>query len=168
MWLHPADGPAAPDVADRKRHPVPANLPTQATTEDILRRGSKSFHAASQLLPAVVRQDAAVLYAFCRLADDCIDDSTAPERGLQQVRAWVEAVFGAKQVTCRDVVHHPAETSLTQAQVLTVLCALRQVVQRHRLPKIAFLALLEGFAWDVAGRRYASINDVHAYCVRVA
>jgi phytoene synthase len=40
---------------------------------EILRAGSKSFHAASLFLPARVRGPASVLYAFCRVADDAVD-----------------------------------------------------------------------------------------------
>src|SRR6056297_2028189 len=35
--------------------------------------GSYSFHAASRLLPARVRDPALALYAFCRVADDEVD-----------------------------------------------------------------------------------------------
>ena len=42
---------------------------------EAIRTGSLSFHAASRLLPARVRDPALALYAFCRLADDAVDDS---------------------------------------------------------------------------------------------
>ena len=42
---------------------------------EAIRTGSLSFHAASKLLPAKVRDPALALYAFCRLADDAVDDS---------------------------------------------------------------------------------------------
>ena len=35
--------------------------------------GSRSFYAASQLLPYPVRSPAYGLYAFCRLSDDAVD-----------------------------------------------------------------------------------------------
>src|SRR5689334_22413103 len=39
----------------------------------LLRRNSRTFHAASLLLPRRVRDPASVLYGFCRVADDAID-----------------------------------------------------------------------------------------------
>ena len=39
-----------------------------------IRTGSLSFHAASRLLPPRVRDPALALYAFCRLADDEVDE----------------------------------------------------------------------------------------------
>ena len=40
----------------------------------LIRTGSLSFHTASKLLPASVRDPALALYAFCRLADDEVDE----------------------------------------------------------------------------------------------
>ena len=44
-----------------------------AVCRALLRHGSRSFHAASLLLPRRVRDPATALYAFCRLADDAVD-----------------------------------------------------------------------------------------------
>ena len=66
----------------------------------ILREGSKSFHAASLLLPARVRGPASVVYAFCRVADDAVDTVSprqAPE-ALERLRARLERAYaGAPQ-----------------------------------------------------------------------
>ncbi len=45
---------------------------------DVLARHGRTFHLASYLLPRDRRQDAAVLYAFCRNVDDLADE--APDR----------------------------------------------------------------------------------------
>jgi phytoene synthase len=45
-----------------------------ASCRAAIRQGSRSFHAASRLLPGRVRDPALALYAFCRLADDAVDD----------------------------------------------------------------------------------------------
>jgi phytoene synthase len=52
----------------------------------IIRDGSKSFHAASLLLPRDVRAAAYALYAFCRVSDDAVDEGAHPEAALQDVR----------------------------------------------------------------------------------
>ena len=39
----------------------------------LMRGGSKSFFAASRVLPDAMRQSAMALYAFCRVADDAVD-----------------------------------------------------------------------------------------------
>ena len=53
----------------------PADL---AACRASIRVGSKTFHAASLLLPRRVRSCALALYAFCREADDAIDRSDDP------------------------------------------------------------------------------------------
>ena len=47
------------------------------TCYEIIKKGSHSFYAASQILPKKVRDSAIVLYSFCRIVDDAIDDSQA-------------------------------------------------------------------------------------------
>ena len=51
---------------------------------NVIRTGSLSFHAASKLLPASVRDPALALYSFCRLADDEVDE------GQNKARAVIE------------------------------------------------------------------------------
>ena len=47
-----------------------------AACRALLANGSRTFLAASRLLPAAVRDPACALYAFCRLADDEVDGQT--------------------------------------------------------------------------------------------
>jgi adenosine kinase len=55
-------------------HTIPEQMPLDmAACEELMRGGSKSFFAASSLLPQRIRTAAIALYAFCRVADDAID-----------------------------------------------------------------------------------------------
>ena len=56
-----------------------------------LEAGSKSFAFAARLLPARCRDDAAVLYAWCRRADDAIDEA------LEEARASHESEAAASE-----------------------------------------------------------------------
>ena len=50
---------------------------TEADFEEcsgFLHKGSSSFYAASKLLPPEVRRGTVMLYSFCRLADDMVDE----------------------------------------------------------------------------------------------
>ena len=58
-----------------------ASVADVATCRASLRGGSKTFFAASLALPRRVRQPAAALYAFCRMADDAIDHGTESPSG---------------------------------------------------------------------------------------
>jgi phytoene synthase len=116
----------------------------------LMRGGSRSFFTASLLLPARVRGPATGLYAFCRVADDAIDGSAEPARAIETLTARLDAVYADRPAD------HPADR------------AFAGVVQRHEIPRALPDALLEGFAWDVAGRRCETVEDVHAYGARVA
>ena len=46
--------------------------------------------------------------------------------------------------------------------------ALAAVVRQFAIPRALLEALLEGFEWDAEGRRYDTLDDLHAYAARVA
>ncbi len=116
----------------------------------MMQGGSRSFFTASLMLPARVRLPATGLYAFCRVADDLIDEATEPERAIAELHARLDAVY--------------ADTPGPELADRALAC----VVQAHGIPRLLLDALLEGFEWDVRGRRYETIEDVHAYGARVA
>ncbi len=116
----------------------------------LLRQGSKSFSLAGRLLPSHVRNDAAVFYAFCRVADDLIDDGDAPSQALLVLEYRIERMFAG------DPIDSPVDRCMAD------------LIQRHDLPRAYLTALLEGFAWDAQGRLVETLADVTAYAVRVA
>jgi phytoene synthase len=115
-----------------------------------LRQGSKTFLAASRLLPRAVHEPAAALYAFCRLADDAVDVHSSRLDAVDRLRARLRLAYAG---TPRD---DPADR------------ALARVVARHAIPWTLFDALLEGFEWDLQGRRYDSLEQLLDYAARVA
>ncbi len=119
---------------------------------EILREGSKSFHAAGLLLPSRVRAPIAALYAFCRVADDAVD-LVASERKSAAVERLAVRLASVYAGTPDD---HPVDR------------AFAATVRTHRIPRAIPEALIEGFRWDVANRRYDTFSDVVAYAARVA
>jgi phytoene synthase len=115
-----------------------------------LRTGSRSFHAASLLLPAEVRASATALYAFCRVADDAIDEGHARHSALAGLGARLDAAYAGR----------PADDPADRA--------FAHIVAMHHIPREVPEALLEGFAWDAAGRRYETLAEVQDYAARVA
>jgi phytoene synthase len=116
----------------------------------MMQGGSKTFFAASRLLPPRVRTAAIALYAFCRVADDLVDEAVAGDAPLDVLQERLDAIYAG---TPHDHVEDHA---------------LSLVVQQYKLPRHLLDALIEGFAWDAGGRTYDSIEDVHAYGARVA
>ncbi|MCC5961877.1 MAG: phytoene/squalene synthase family protein [Rhodobacteraceae bacterium] len=115
-----------------------------------IRTGSLSFHAASKLLPARVRDPALVLYAFCRVADDAVDEGADP----------VAAVLSLQDRLDRAYAGQPREAPIDRA--------FARLIEAHDLPRALPDALLEGLAWDADGRRFDTLSDVRAYSARVA
>lgn len=115
-----------------------------------MRGGSKTFFAASRLLPSRVRGPAIALYAFCRVADDAIDNSQ------DRVTALADLNERLRRVYANDPMAYEPDR------------ALAAVVREFDLPLELVAALLEGFEWDAEGRRYETIEDLQAYGARVA
>jgi phytoene synthase len=116
----------------------------------LMRGGSKSFFAASLLLPARVRAPATALYAFCRLADDEIDLGSDPTQAVRGLHLRLDALYAGRP------------------QAVDADRALACVVHRHAIPRALLDALLEGFLWDAVGRRYETLDEVQDYGARVA
>ena len=117
----------------------------------LLRAGSKSFSLASRLLPPGIRDRATVLYAFCRVTDDEVDDDPlASERTIGRLRARLAGAYAGR----------PDDHAVDRA----LACLLADTPIPPALPE----ALFEGMEWDVRGRRYGSLDDLQAYAARVA
>jgi 15-cis-phytoene synthase len=116
----------------------------------LLRHGSKSFFAASLLLPRDVRDNATALYAFCRVADDAIDLAPDPRAALLALHDRLDAIYQGGPL------HDPVDRAVSA------------VIAAHALPRAVLDGLLEGFAWDADGRSYDSEADILAYAARVA
>ncbi len=138
------------------RRPILLNYGFSGEIEDekacsaAIRRGSKSFHLASLLLPAQTRQAARALYAFCRHSDDLIDDPRSGMPALTRLRQRLDLIYDGD----------PAPFACDRA--------FSRVVHGHAIPKPVVEALLDGFAMDLEGRRHATIGDVKAYATCVA
>lgn len=128
-----------------------------AACRELLAHGSRTFLAASMLLPRRVRLPACALYAFCRVADDEVDgqgeaagagDGGAP--AVARLRERLERLYAGQP---HD---HPADR------------ALAAVVREYGIPSTLLEALIDGFAWDAEERRYETLDELHGYAARVA
>jgi phytoene synthase len=120
-----------------------------AACRDALCGGSKSFHAASKLLPEDVRDPAIALYAFCREADEVIDAADG-SGSVEWLRERLTLAYAGR----------PLPFAADRA--------FARIADRFAIPRALPEALLEGFEWDKEGRRYPDIAAVRAYAVRVA
>lgn len=125
-----------------------------------MREGSQSFAASARLLPADVRAGAYLLYAWCRRCDDVIDGQDLGRNVRVDARSPEERLAWLHRETDRALdglsVEEPAFQGLTL------------VAQRFELPRELPFQLLDGFAMDVAGRRYHTLEETLAYAYHVA
>ena len=126
---------------------APADLDACRTA---IRTGSLSFHAASRLLPNAVRDPALALYAFCRLADDAVDEGNDKVGAVLALRDRLDRVYQGR----------PVDAAADRAFAV--------VVDSFEMPRALPDALLEGMAWDASGRRYSDLSGVLDYSARVA
>ena len=109
---------------------------------------AENFSVASRFVNAGLRRELARIYAFCRTTDD-LGDESRPGAALDRLSCWRDetvALFGGK------------------APIHPVLVALAPTIERHRLPAQPFLDLIEANVVDQHADRYATWDQLDAYC----
>ena len=118
-----------------------------------IRHHSRSFYAASRLLPARVRDAAVATYAFCRAADDAVDDAgtvAAARARHAETRRRLERIYRGEAV----------DTASGRA--------FARVVALARIPRDEPDALLAGMAQDLDPVRIPDEDALLLYCYRAA
>jgi phytoene synthase len=118
----------------------------------ITRLEARNFAWGVMVLPRPKRQAVAALYAFARRVDDIADSRLADEERrarLEACGAAVEALPGSPNGD-------------------SVLVALADAMSHYPIPKGALLDLVAGGLMDVEKTRYATWQELHEYCRRVA
>jgi phytoene synthase len=131
---------------------APRRLPDAdvAACAALLAEGSKTFNAASRLLPGHLHGPIVTLYAFCRIADDAVDLADVPAHGVEQVEALLDRVYADQ----------PGDDPVERA--------FARLVHGFAIPRTLPAALVDGFAWDAEGRDYENLSEVCDYAARVA
>lgn len=168
-----------------------APVATARLARDVIATHSKSFALASRLLPAHVRNDVMVLYAWCRRVDDIVDGAAVDPR-----TAWRDAgpathsvASGFVEPSARprsEAAAHAGGIDRTPTDVLAqlkqeveaayrgdavpdpLLAAFGDVVRARNIPPSYPAELLRGMAMDLDGTPYETMEDVVTYAWRVA
>ncbi|HXC29342.1 MAG TPA: phytoene/squalene synthase family protein [Stellaceae bacterium] len=130
-------------------------------SRDSIRRGSTSFAAAARLFDPRIREDAYMLYAWCRHCDDEIDGQVMGHGavGLDPILAR-RKLAELEDKTRRAMAGEPTDD--------TAFAAFQRVAQRHGIAAQHPLDLLQGFRMDVEGRSYRTLQDTLLYAYHVA
>ncbi len=152
-----AGAPAAPTLSADRAQLV-------AFARDSIRKGSKSFAAASRLFDRTTRERVWLLYAWCRACDDIADEQDhgralpagplgtrlAPENRLATIRTLTELALAG------------------EATGAPAFDALGQLAREVELTPAMVEDVIAGFALDAAGWRPATEADLLRYCYHVA
>jgi len=114
----------------------------------VLAHHARTFRLASLLLPPHCRDDVAVIYAFCRLVDDTVDETPDPERALADLADLEHELAG----------HRPRP----------LVAEFIDVCARHDIPNSAPRELIYGVGSDVGPVRVADDRELLRYAYRVA
>lgn len=115
----------------------------------VLAHHARTFNLASVFLTPQQRDDAAVVYSFCRLIDDLIDEANDPAEGLRQVEE------------IRAMLDRTVNPSALIAEFLSV-------ADRCSIPLYAAKDLIDGVASDVGPVTFQDDDDLIRYGYAVA
>lgn len=121
--------------------------------EDIIKEQSKSFYFAFSKLPKEKAQAVYAIYAFCRLADDSIDEAETKEEQADALAGLMNDLNLFDQGKEAD---HP------------IWRALRDVFNRYDMSVQPFYDQLEGQAMDYKFEQPCTMKEVEDYSYYVA
>ena len=133
-----------------------------------LKRKSRSFYLASSTFQGQLRSDLMLLYSFCRVADDLVDDASSAEdaqRWIAKLQNFLGIAFGDAQKSKPSIETYVVDNfpSETQSALLQLPCS--------RLSREPLQDLLRGFYMDLAFNTDPPIQtetDLETYAQRVA
>jgi phytoene synthase len=122
------------------------------TCQSIARKEAGNFYWAFRFLPKLKRWGLSAVYAFCRLADDIVDQDSNPERSLNELNRLLERF----------------EAAMSGNPDGPVFIALADTCRRFSIPAQPFQDLIVGVQMDVNHQPYYETAEVETYCRRVA
>ena len=117
--------------------------------EEMTSYHSKSFYLASGLMKPEARQAVRALYAFCRTADDIVDETGVDAPAL--LETWRD-----RSLTSRPPQHDLVAVAWADAQ------------RKYSIPSRFAVQLIDGVARDLHQTRYETFEDLTTYCYGVA
>lgn len=131
------------------------------TSRLIIQKGSKSFAAAAKIFDEDTRDNAYMLYAWCRHCDDVIDNQELGFNSKPQSSATTQTVL--------EKLHEQTDAAIAdQPSSDPIFEGLRYVLKQNEIPARYPRELLEGFALDATDAEYNTLDETLLYCYYVA
>lgn len=122
-------------------------------TADIVEQNKRSnFYYSFLLLPKPKREAINIVYAWCRVADDIVDDEGSISAKRLRLLQW------AKEF----------ELGLAGTSRFQLVNKLSLIIKRFNIPLRHFNDLIKGMEMDLVKTRYETFEDLKLYCYRVA
>lgn len=115
----------------------------------VLAHHARTFDLAGLFLPADRLDDAAIVYAFCRLVDDTIDEASEREDGVAALRT-IEAELDG------------------EAPARPLIAGVKSLAEARGIDPGVFRELCVGVRGDADGVRITDDDELVRYCYRVA
>jgi phytoene synthase len=109
------------------------------------------FSVGFRFLPKEKREAVYAVYAFCRYADDIVDEAQQEPIDIL-LKRWEEEL----------------DACYAQKPTHPITIALAAAIQHYPIPKEGFLGLIEGCRMDLRLNRYATFEELMVYCDCVA
>lgn len=120
----------------------------QKKAKEMMKEGSSSFYQAFKLLPKLEREAVYVVYAFCRLIDDAVDEPETSPYTLAELKALFD--------------------DLDTAEGHFIWPALRWAFATFNLSKAPYYVQMSGQELDHVQTKYDTFEALEDYCYRVA
>ncbi|KAF7557050.1 hypothetical protein G7046_g6133 [Stylonectria norvegica] len=133
-----------------------------------LSKKSRSFYIASSVFPGRLRIDLTLLYSYCRLADDLVDNASSPKEALSwisKLREHLDLCYSNGQESeIQEFIHLSFPPSAVSAL---------ELLPTHILSSEPLYALLDGFETDLEFQTSTTPpiedeSDLELYASRVA
>lgn len=116
--------------------------------EEIMKKESASFYAAFSNLPSPRREAVYVIYAFCRMIDDAVDEPDHSPYTLQELTQLFD--------------------SLETAEGHFIWPALKWLFSEFPITKEPFYKQMSGQMSDLTFTSYDTVDQLEKYCAKVA
>lgn len=125
----------------------------QLALSDVFEKNKRSsFYYSFLLLPKPKREAINIVYAWCRLTDDIVDEEESANIKHALLRQWT----------------YEFEQAMSGVSRYPLLNKLSQTVRSFNIPLHPFRDLLKGMEMDIVKLRYATFEELREYCYRAA
>ena len=132
----------------------------------IAHKHGANFSVGFRFLPPIKRRAVYAAYAFCRVADDIVDEEVGS----------LQLAVGSGDLSCQpptansqlDQWQQELDRAYASTPTHPITIALADALQHFDIPKSAFIALIDGCRQDMVKSRYETFDELLHYCDLVA